>query len=258
MRISTRRRAGARSALGVLAVCGVAAIGITAAPSLARQDPWLDLQCSYASSEAGFWNDHLVYGPPGTTIFVRVVMHIPETYHGVAGARFNITSNTFEWGLGSDVCDLTTAKGNATDARIPGFDFGSNPQQVFSSGNRLRIDMLDDVNDLPSVGINVAQNTPGQLGTKFNTGKSVTVYKFALTLQTIANTGFLHLRIPDGGNHGSPDQLASFRAYETSTSSIGAEIPGAYGDTAIIFIPAPAASLIAAAAVPLVVRRRQI
>ncbi len=88
-------------------------------------------------------------------------MHIPESSYGVAGANFNITSGALQWTAGIDPCALDVAKGSASDGRMPGFDSGSNPQQVFGGGNRLRIDMFDDANDAASVGINVAQSTPG-------------------------------------------------------------------------------------------------
>ncbi len=247
---STGRRSGIRYALLWALVAGGAA-------SIAQaQDPWLDLQFSYAPEETSFWSDDLVYGVPGTTVYARVVMHIPETYYGVAGARFNITSAPFQWQDGLDVASLAAAKGNASDGRMSGFDFGNNQQEVFAAGGgRLRIDMKDDDADSSLVGINVLQNTPSQLGTLFNTAKTVTVYKFSLTLYTIANQGSLFLSIRDGGNHGKPDELASFRAY-TSASSGAVEVPDAYGDSGTIFLPAPSVASLGMLAICLTRRGR--
>lgn len=225
----------------------------------ARPEPRLDFQFSHSPQETSVWTDDLPDAISGVTFYVRVVMRIPETFYGIAGAKFNITSSGRPWQpwrTGIDSASLTPAKGDPTDARMTGFDHGIGAQEVFEEGNRLRIDALGDVNDAPVFGINADQDTPVRLGTHFNTHNSVTVYKFALTLFTADPRRELALRIMDGGSYGYPDELRSFRAYEFATSTFSTEVFGAYGDEGLIVLPTPAtggALLIA----PMSVRRRR-
>ncbi len=84
----------------------------------------------------------------------------------------------------------------------------------------------------------------------------MTVYRFSMTLLTIAQSSVVTLHIANGANHGSPDQLVPFRAYETSTSGGGAQIPDAFGDNAMIMLPAPPAVLALVPAITAIGRRR--
>lgn len=233
------------------------AISSLAPAAIGQQDAWLDLQCSYAPDEDGSWSDSLVYGPSGTQIYIRVVMHIPQTYHGAGLAVFNIQSDPGQWVAGQDQYDLSTAKGDPDDARMPGFDYIPSDQAVYNENGKFRVDIKGDAANDHASGIATYQAQPWFIGTLFNTGKSVTIYKFAITPSTIYSTGMLKLRIADGANHGSPDEIQYFSAYETASSGTHTIIPGAYGDTATIFIPAPAGSLLATTIIGFSIRRRR-
>jgi MYXO-CTERM domain-containing protein len=215
-----------------LALLSVA--GLTTAAS--AHSVGLDLKFSNTASEGGTWTSNYAANP-GDTVFVRVEMSIPLSFYGISGARYNITStNTGGWDVGgNDSIDLTPGKGSATDGRIAGFDFGGQTQQVFEATNSLRIDAKGDNNNNPNAGISTSQNTPGALGTNFNTGKNhVTVYKFAVKLSDNPEIGRqIILRIVD-------TQITSFKGYATSSSSAGDQIAGAQGDSGTItIVPAP-------------------
>jgi hypothetical protein len=219
-------------------ICAAAGVVSTRAP--ARPVVGLDLQLSYDTLQ---WREHLAYSP-GSTIYVRVVMTIPDTFYGISGAKYNITSLPGQWDVGGikDEIDLSVAKGKATDGRVPGFDFGGQTQTVFEDGGSFRIDQKGDTTDHPSAGINTAQATPGSLGTSFNTAKSAEVYRFAVKVNPetmVANGGLLQIRISDGSN-GPVNQITVFKVYETINSTSGIQLDGARGDIADIYIPPPA------------------
>ncbi|GMV24642.1 MAG: hypothetical protein AMXMBFR58_06730 [Phycisphaerae bacterium] len=223
-----------KNVLGILAVAGLAAT------AMARPDPNLSLQFSLDGSS---WDDNVIVAPGEDKVWVQVVMNIPESYYGISGARYNITSLAGDWDNGgNDSIDLTPGKGSATDGRLAGFDFGGQTQQIFESGNQLRIDAKGDNGNSANAGISTSQNTPGALGTNFNTAKSAVVFKFAINLHAAHVLGdVITLRIMDGAANGSPDQITSFKAYETSGSTAGVQISGETGDTGTItFVPAPA------------------
>ncbi|HRJ49621.1 MAG TPA: hypothetical protein PKU91_03750, partial [Phycisphaerales bacterium] len=91
-------------------------------------------------------------------------------------------------------------------------------------------------------GISTSQNTPGALGTNFNTNKVAVVYKFRIQLSGNTDTRDIVLMIRDGIN-GTPDEITSFKGYETSGSTAGVTIDGETGDvgTIRVEIPAPGA-----------------
>jgi hypothetical protein len=188
------------AAFALLAVAGLASI------ASARPDPNLSLQYSIDDSA---WSDDINVNVGEDKVFVRVIMNLPDSFHGVSGARYNIVSEAGQWDAGgNDSIDLSVAKGNATDGRIAGFDFGGQTQQIFEGSNTLRIDAKGDTGNSPNAGISTSQNTPGALGTNFNTGKSVVVYKFAINLHNAHVDGDkIVLKIMDGGKNGSPDQI---------------------------------------------------
>jgi MYXO-CTERM domain-containing protein len=222
-------------ALGLVALAGLATI------ASARPDPNLSLQFSLTSGEDGAWSDNIDVGP-GATVFVRVRMSIPDSYFGISGARYNIIStNAGGWDNGGDDnIDLSAGKGNATDGRIAGFDFGGQTQQVFQAVNSLRIDAKGDTGNSVNAGISTSQNTPGALGTNFNTNKVATVYKFAVVLSGNDAIRTINFLIRDGIN-GTPDEITSFKGYSTSSSTSGDQISGETGDSGNInVIPAPA------------------
>ncbi|MBL8964753.1 MAG: PEP-CTERM sorting domain-containing protein [Phycisphaeraceae bacterium] len=221
-----------KNVLAVLAVAGLA--------STSMANHGVVLQVSLDNSA---WFDNMSVPMTTDKVFVRVIMNIPDQYHGISGARYNITSLPGEWDVGgNDSIDFTPGKGSATDGRLAGFDFGGQTQVVFETGNQLRIDAKGDTGNNPNAGISTSQNTPGALGTNFNTGKSVVVYKFAVNLHTNRNDGDkLTLRIMDGGENGSPDQITSFKVYENSGSTAGIQVDDETGGTSVItFVPAPA------------------
>ncbi len=223
-----------KNVLGIVAVAGLAAT------AMARPSPNLTLEFS---TDDSVWTSDAIVAPGEDKVFVRVIMNIPESYYGISGARYNITSLAGDWDLGgNDSIDLTPGKGSATDARLAGFDFGGQTQVIFESGNQLRIDAKGDNGNNPNAGISTSQNTPGALGTNFNTSKSAVVYKFAVMLHAAhVNGDEITLRIMDGGANGSPDQITSFKAYETAASTAGVQLAGETGDTGhITFTPAPA------------------
>ena len=106
-------------ALGLVVVAGMAAV------ASARPDPNLTLQ--FSTNDSTWLNDITV--APGTGVFVRVVMSIPDSCYGISGARYNVLSTNGGWDAGGDdTVDLSAAKGNATDGRMAGFDFGGQTQ----------------------------------------------------------------------------------------------------------------------------------
>lgn len=223
------------AALALVAVAGLASMAV------ARPDPNLSLQ--YSLDDAA-WSDDINVVPGEDRVFVRVIMSIPDSFHGISGARYNVVSEAGQWDAngGQDSVDLSVAKGSATDGRIAGFDFGGQTQVVFESSNTLRIDAKGDTGNNPNAGISTSQNTPGALGTNFNTNKSAVVYKFAINLSNARVAGDkIVLKIMDGGANGSPDQITSYKGYATSSSTAGDQMTGETGDTATItFVPAPA------------------
>lgn len=230
-----------KKVLGILAVAGLAAT------AMARPDANLSLQ--YSTDDSA-WSDNINVDVGTAKVFVRVIMSIPDSYYGISGARYNITSGAGEWDLGgNDSIDLTPGKGNVTDGRTAGFDFGGQTQQIFETGNQLRIDAKGDSGNSAGAGISTSQNTPGALGTNFNTSKVAIVYKFAINLHAAHVAGdVITLRIMDGGNNGSPDQITSFKAYETNTSTAGVQLTGETGDTAVLtFVPVPGPGALALA-----------
>ena len=223
-----------KNVLGILAVAGLAAT------AMARPDPNLSIEFS---TDDSIWSGDINVNLGEDKVFVRVIMSIPDSYYGISGARYNITSLAGDWDNGgNDSIDLTPAKGNATDGRLAGFDFGGQTQQIFETGSQLRIDAKGDNGNSAGAGISTSQNTPGALGTNFNTAKVAVVYKFAINLHAAhADGSVMTIRIMDGSANGSPDQITSYKAYETSSSTAGAQISGETGDTGTItFVPAPA------------------
>ena len=227
-----------KNVLGFIAIAGLAAT------AMARPDPNVSLEFS---TDDSVWTSDIVVAPGEDKVFVRVVMSIPDSYYGISGARYNITSLAGDWDLGgNDSIDLTAGKGSATDGRIAGFDFGGQTQQVYETGNQLRIDAKGDNGNSVNAGISSSQNTPGALGTNFNTAKVAVVYKFAVMLHAAhADGDVITLRIMDGGANGSPDQITSFKGYETSSSSAGATITGETGDVGNIHVAVPAPGALA-------------
>ncbi|GMV24640.1 MAG: hypothetical protein AMXMBFR58_06710 [Phycisphaerae bacterium] len=217
-----------KKVLGLIAVAGLATVAV------ARPDPSLTLQ--FSDNNGATWSDDINVAP-GAVVWVGVVMSIPDNYYGISGARYNVTSGPGgSWDTeGADSIDLTPGKGNATDGRVAGFDFGGQTQQVYESAGSLRIDAKGDNANNPNAGISTAQNTPGALGTNFNTNKVAMVYRFAINTSvghTLGTT--LVLDILNA-------QITSFKGYATSSSTSGEAISGAVGDRGTItFVPAPA------------------
>ncbi|MCK6478363.1 MAG: PEP-CTERM sorting domain-containing protein [Phycisphaerales bacterium] len=223
-------------ALGLVAVAGLATV------AAARPDPKLSLQFS---TDNATWVDDINV-TPGTPVFVQVVMSIPDANYGISGARYNVIStNAGGWDNGGDdQIDLSAAKGSATDGRIGGFDFGGQTQQVFEAANSLRIDAKGDTGNSVNAGISTSQNTPGALGTNFNTNKVAAVYKFRVVLSGNTATRDITFMIRDGVN-GTPDEITSFKAYETSGSTSGTQLSGELGDVGNIHIEVPAPGALA-------------
>ena len=222
-------------ALGLVAVAGLATF------ASARPDPNLTVQ--FSTDDAAWLNDITV--TPGTAVFVRVVMSIPDSCYGISGARYNVISNNGGWDLGGDdTVDLSAAKGNATDGRMAGFDFGGQTQQIFEGSNALRIDAKGDTGNSAGAGISTSQNTPGALGTNLNTSKVAVVYKFKVQLSGAAGVRDVNFMIRDGIN-GSPDEITSFKGYDTSTSTSGTAIAGETGDVGNIHVDVPAPGALA-------------
>lgn len=222
-------------ALGLVAVAGLATV------AAARPDPSLSLQFSTDDSS---WSNDIVVAD-GAGVFVRVVMSVPDSFYGISGARYNVTSVENQWDVGTgDSVDFSSAKGSTTDGRMAGFDFGGQTQQVYETGNQLRIDAKGDNANNVNAGISTSQNTPGALGTNFNTNKSAVVFKFKVQLGTGRAAGdTIVLRILDGANAGSPDNITSFKAYDSASSTAGTQLTGEVGDigTISIAVPAPGA-----------------
>ncbi|MCC6426663.1 MAG: hypothetical protein IT435_07555 [Phycisphaerales bacterium] len=222
-------------AIGLIAVAGLATV------AAARPDPNLSLSFSLDGNDAGAWLSDIVV-TPGTTVFVRVRMSVPDSAYGISGARYNIIStNAGGWDAGgNDAIDLSAGKGSATDGRIAGFDFGGQTQQVYEAADSLRIDAKGDNNNSPNAGISTSQNTPGALGSNFNTAKVATVYMFKVLLSGNAAERDITFAIRDGGANGSPDEITSFKQYDTSSSSAGTSITGETGDMGNIHVAIPA------------------
>ncbi len=232
--------------LAMIAVAG-------AASAASAHGTALDLQFSKTASDGGLWQSNITANP-GETVFVRVTMSIDETFYGISGARYNIISNNAGgWDVGgNDSVSLAPGKGSATDGRYAGFDFGGQTQQIFESANSLRIDAKGDTGNNPNAGISTSQNTPGALGTNFNTNVEHTpVYKFSVTLSANPQVGRqIILKILGS-------EITSFKGYESASSSAGVQITGAEGDTGTItVVPAPGV-LAAAGSVGLALARRR-
>ncbi len=233
--------------IGLLAVAGIAA-------GASAHGVGLDLRFSKGISDGGLWTSNITANP-GETVYVRVEMSIPDTYYGISGARYNIISNNAGgWDVGgNDVIDLTPGKGSATDGRYAGFDFGGQTQVTFESPSSLRIDAKGDTNNNPNAGISTSQNTPGALGTNFNTRiDHVPVFKFAVKLSNNPEVGRqIILKILNS-------EITSFKGYETSSSTAGVQIDGAEGaNGTITIVPAPGVLFAAGIAGLAVVRRRR-
>ena len=216
-----------KKVLGLIAVAGLA----TAA--MARPDPSLDIK--FSTDNGATWADNVSINA-GASVLVSVSMSVPDSFYGISGSRYNITSAVGDWDTGgNDSVDLTSAKGNATDGRMAGFDFGGQTQQIFETGGRLRIDAKGDTSDSAGAGISTAQNTPGVLGGAFNTNKTAMVYKFSITTHAAhALNSFMTIKIDN-------NQITSFKGYDTNASTSGTAITGAVGDSGrITFVPAPA------------------
>lgn len=233
--------------LGTVAIAGLASLA-------AAHGTALDLKFSKTSSDAGAWLTNITANP-GETIYVRVEMTIDESFYGISGARYNIIStNAGGWDVGgNDSIDLTPGKGSATDGRYAGFDFGGQTQQVFEAASSLRIDAKGDTGNNPNAGISTSQNTPGALGTNFNTNvEHVPVYKFAIKLSDNPQVGRQIVLAILGS------QITSFKGYETSSSTAGIQISGAEGDSGTItIVPAPGVLAAAGLAGLAAVRRRR-
>lgn len=233
--------------LGLITVAGLAA-------AASAHGNGLDIQFSSSNSDGGLWTSNYSANP-GDTIYVRVRMSIEHSFYGISGARYNVISNNAGgWDVGgNDTIDLTPAKGSATDGRYAGFDFGGQTQQVFEGAASLRIDAKGDTGNNANAGISTSQNTPGALGTNFNTNVDhVPVYKFAIKLSNNPEIG-RQIIIKILGS-----EITSFKGYETASSTAGVQIPGPEGDTGTItVVPAPgvlgAAGLVSVAAL----RRRR-
>jgi hypothetical protein len=217
-------------ALGLVAVAGLATV------AAARPDPKLSLQFS---SNDSTWSDDII-ATAGTSVFVRVIMSVPDSYYGISGARYNVTADG-SWGT-TDGVNLSAGKGSDTDGRLAGFDFGGQTQQVYSAAGSLRIDAKGDNANNVNAGISTSQNTPGALGTNFNTNKTAVVFKFRVDLAAShATTDVITFRILDGVN--GTDNITSFKAYETASSTSGFQLTGELGDVGTISfaVPAPGA-----------------
>ncbi|HLO41755.1 MAG TPA: hypothetical protein VK176_12090 [Phycisphaerales bacterium] len=229
-----------KNVLGIVAVAGLASVAAAQSASLSLE----------FSTDNSVWSNDVAVTEGTAAVWVRVVMTIPDSYYGISGARYNITSLAGDWDNGgNDSIDLTAGKGSATDGRLAGFDFGGQTQQVYETGNQLRIDAKGDNANNVNAGISTSQNTPGALGTNFNTNKSAVVYKFSIALHAAHAAGdVITLRIMDGGANGSPDNITSFKAYETASSTAGVQLSGEIGDTGTItFVPVPAPAALAVA-----------
>ncbi len=222
-------------ALSLVAVAGLATF------ASARPDPNLSLQ--FSTDDSSWVNDITV--TPGTAVFVRVVMSVPDSFYGISGARYNVISTNGGWDLGGDdAIDLSAGKGSATDGRVSGFDFGGQTQQVFEAAGSLRIDAKGDTGNSVNAGISTSQNTPGALGTNFNTNKSAAVYKFKVQLSGNTSVRDITFMIRDGVN-GTPNEITSFKGYETNASTAGTAIAGATGDLGNIHVDVPAPGALA-------------
>ena len=216
-----------KKVFGLIAVAGLATAAV------ARPAPGLDI--TFSDDLGATWSDNINV-TAGDTVWVSVTMSIPDSYHGISGARYNVTSNAGDWDVGgNDSVSLTPGKGNATDGRLAGFDFGGQTQQIFEASNTLRIDAKGDTGNSAGAGISTAQNTPGALGGAFNTNKVAMVYRFAITTHAAhALNSFMTIKIDDA-------QITSFKGYVSNTSTSGEAISGAHGDSGRInFVPAPA------------------
>ncbi|HLO41929.1 MAG TPA: hypothetical protein VK176_12965 [Phycisphaerales bacterium] len=236
-----------------------AGFAISIASIASAATPGLDLQFSFDGSA---WQNSLVT-LPGSSVLVRVVMTIPTTYYGIGNTRFNIqSSNIPGWDAdGDDTIDLSVAKGNANDGRMPGFDFINMTQQVFESANSLRIDAKGDTANNPGVGISCVQNTEANLGTAFNTAKSAAIFMFKVNL-TPAWLSRIELRffIADGVvENGAANQINTFRAYSGPNDPIADDVTGPIsGDVGSIYIlPAPSALAAGLLASLITTRRRR-
>lgn len=221
-----------------------AAIFALASAASARPDPRVSIE--FTDDPVSGWFAHWNMNP-GESVLARIVVSIPDSYYGLASARYNIVANNSNgWDFGGDdSIDLSAAKGSATDGRVAGFDFGMQTQEIFESINSLRIDAKGDSEDRPSTGISTAQNTPGAMGSAFNTGKVVEVYRFTVhTSPGHTYSDLLALRIADGGAHGSPNQITTFKVYESASSTAGLALTGVVGSTGVIsFLPAPSSAM---------------
>jgi hypothetical protein len=240
-----------KNVLGILAVAGLASVAAAQSASLSLQ----------FSTDDAVWTDNASVMTGTEKVWVRVVMTIPDSYYGISGARYNITSLAGDWDNGgNDAVDFTPGKGSATDGRLAGFDFGGQTQQVYETGNQLRIDAKGDNANNVNAGISTSQNTPGALGTNFNTNKSAVVYKFSIALHAAHAAGdVITLRIMDGAGNGSPDNITSFKAYESASSTAGVQLSGELGDTGTVtfIVPAPASMALVGMAGLAAARRRR-
>lgn len=214
-----------KNVFGLIAVAGLATAAV------ARPEPSLSLVFS-TDSGATWASDANVN--PGAVVWVGVVMSVPDSFYGISGGRYNVTATGWDVG-GSDSADLTPGKGSANDGRLAGFDFGGQTQQIFEAAGSLRIDAKGDSGNNPNAGISTSQNTPGALGTNFNTNKTALVYRFAVTTHA-GHAAADVITFSIGQN-----QITSFKGYASSGATSGTDITGATGDSGTItFVPAPA------------------
>ena len=241
-----------RNLLALGAAAGLATVASARGPA--------GLSLSFSDDLGASWKHGLVT-TPGSVIWAQVVMTVPDSYYGIGGSKYNVVcDNAAGWDRnGDDAIDFTLAKGSATDGRTPGFDFGGQTQQTFESVDSLRIDVKGDTTNNPSAGISTFQNTPDSLGAAFNTQKSVAVYRFRILLSSSADVRTLSFRIADGALNGPTNEISTFKAYESASSTFPTDVPKPIlGDTAdLVVIPAPSAAIPLGAMGILVSRRRR-
>lgn len=215
-------------------IAALMAVAVFAPLCQAQYDPGLKL--GFSSSVDGPWMDDIAV-TPGSRVYVQVRSTVPvQFWGGIAGVKFNITSESGEWDVGGDdAIDLVPGKGSATDARIDGYDFGSAAQEVFEGDGTLRIDAKNDVTDQWAAGISVSRMVPSDCD--LCDPHFAVVYRFAVDLHDGPAERFLTLRIADGEQFGAVDQIRSFKGFQLINNSWQAvAITGETGDEGTIHV----------------------
>lgn len=121
------------------------------------------------STDGGITWSHSADG--GNRFRVGVFMSVDSGVYGIAGAEFNIVLS------GVRAVDTVDISSPGLGRQLP-WNFGSSTQEVYRSGDQIRIDAANDSADSSDHGILSRQRDPSSAGVNFSTANPGLVYTF--------------------------------------------------------------------------------